>query len=837
MHDISGLKTITRWCAVWLCCVAPMILHARIAVAESNPAREIVVRAGAYDNSPKVFIDPQSGEMQGIFPDLLAHIAEAENWRVEYIFGTWSECLDRLEKGDIDIMVDVAYSPERAEKFHFSNETVLINWGCLYSRKHLAIESLLDLQGKSLAVMKNSIHTVGDGGIVQLLKKFNVDATYIEVDDYTRVFEMIDAGEADAGVVNRIFGNLHENAYDIAGTPVIFNPRQIRFAFSKIDDNNRPNRSLLKEHIDAHLARLKADPDSFYHKVVEVYLSGQPREMLFADDNLGDGAIPLSRAERHWINAHPVVRIGCDPEFAPFEFLDENGTYSGIASDYIELLQKRLGIRFQMVKETTWARMVEKAEAGEIDVLPCVGKTRERLAYLDFSMPYIRFQRVIITRTDFPFIAGIRDIQDKRVAVQAKTSHDGYLKESTTIKPRHYKTLQASLLAVSSGEVDALVGNIASATFWIRRLNLTNLKIAAAVSPETRNLYFAVRKDWPELVTLINKGLASITPETENRIYNKWVSVEHAEGIAPQVVWSYAVRVVIIAGIVLTMIVLWNLSLKREITRRRTVEAALKHAAVKLSAANSRLKELDQLKSMFIASMSHELRTPLNSIIGFTSVILQGMSGELNERQKDQLSRVYHSARHLLALITDVIDISKIEAGRVDVYVEEFSLQAAVDEALDTIHPQAAQKELRIETNIPESIVLRSDRKRVLQSLINFLSNAVKYSENGAVIISAETREEQVAVSVRDTGIGIKKEDLPKLFEAFERLDSHLKIKAGGTGLGLYLTRKIVTELLRGTVNVESTPDQGSTFSFTIPVNLEPASHNEELPGENSACH
>ena len=222
------------------------------------------------------------------------------------------------------------------------------------------------------------------------------------------------------------------------------------------------------------------------------------------------------------------------------------------------------------------------------------------------------------------------------------------------------------------------------------------------------------------------------------------------------------------------------LSIGSDVTERKQAEAELEkyrlhledlvnERTAELEQANIKLKELDTLKSMFIASMSHELRTPLNSIIGFTGMTLQGLSGELNDEQKDNLARVYQSAKHLLALITDVIDISKIEAGRIDSFPEVVSLKKIIDEAIVTIEPQLKEKQLTLKVDMPEDVNLNTDRKRLLQCLINFLSNGVKFTEKGGITITARERNAEVEISVTDTGIGITEKEMPKLFEAFER--------------------------------------------------------------------
>ncbi len=272
-------------------------------------------------------------------------------------------------------------------------------------------------------------------------------------------------------------------------------------------------------------------------------------------------------------------------------------------------------------------------------------------------------------------------------------------------------------------------------------------------------------------------------------------------------------------------------TITRDVTERKRTEAALQRAhdqmeskvaerTRELQAANEKLLELDHLKSMFIASMSHELRTPLNSIIGFTGVILQGMSGKVNDRQRDQLSRVYASARHLLSLVTDVIDISRVEAGKVQVEASDFMLDQLIEESVDLVRKLASDKGLALKIHVAREINMHTDRRRLLQVMLNLVSNAVKYTVRGEVIISAELRGSRVRIKVTDTGVGIAEEALPRLFKPFERLDKLLRVKVLGTGLGLYLSKKLAEELLQGELGVASKYGIGSTFWLELPQKL-----------------
>jgi len=248
----------------------------------------------------------------------------------------------------------------------------------------------------------------------------------------------------------------------------------------------------------------------------------------------------------------------------------------------------------------------------------------------------------------------------------------------------------------------------------------------------------------------------------------------------------------------------------------KEMEKRVEKRTEELEHANLKLQELDRLKSMFIASMSHELRTPLNSIIGFTGIILQEMSGEINEEQRKQLTLVKNSANHLLALINDVIDISKIEAGKVKIALEEFDLSVLAQEIKDSFAVAVDKKGLELSLNTPPTLIIESDKRRTEQVLVNFVSNAVKFTDRGEIEIKIVKKEKTAEISVRDTGVGVKKEDMNKLFKDFSRIPVKDRT-IEGTGLGLYLSKKIA-DLLGGEIKAESEFGKGSVFTFTLPL-------------------
>jgi len=251
-----------------------------------------------------------------------------------------------------------------------------------------------------------------------------------------------------------------------------------------------------------------------------------------------------------------------------------------------------------------------------------------------------------------------------------------------------------------------------------------------------------------------------------------------------------------------------------------------------LATANERLQELDRLKSEFIATMSHELRTPLNSIIGFTGILRQGLAGPLNDEQKKQLGMVHSSGRHLLGLINDLLDLSRIESGRMELFVEDFAVDDLLKEIVQSLTPQAEQKRLRLDSSTDHpNLHLNSDRKKSFQILLNLANNAVKFTDAGRVNLDVHTGPDGVRFTVSDTGIGIKPENFPHLFEAFRQVDGSARRIYEGTGLGLYLSKRLA-RMLGGNITVESEPGIGSRFTLTLPQSPPPhlTSHEREDP-------
>ena len=253
-------------------------------------------------------------------------------------------------------------------------------------------------------------------------------------------------------------------------------------------------------------------------------------------------------------------------------------------------------------------------------------------------------------------------------------------------------------------------------------------------------------------------------------------------------------------------------------TYRNNLEKLVEIRTNELNKEKVKAQSADLMKSAFLATMSHELRTPMNSIIGFTGILLKEYAGPLNEEQKKQLGMVKNSSQHLLGLINDVLDISKIEAGKLNVLLAPFNYLITLEKTIEFLGPQAAKKGLVINSEISElNITLNSDERGVEEVVLSLLSNAIKFSEEGEIKVKVEVSDDFVVTQIIDQGLGIERRDIKKLFLPFIQLNEGLNRTHEGTGLGLTICKNLI-EKLGGTISVESKKDEGSKFTFSLPL-------------------
>lgn len=525
--------------------------------------------------------------------------------------------------------------------------------------------------------------------------------------------------------------------------------------------------------------------------------------------------ITLTPEEKAFIKIHPEIRLGADPKFVPFEFIDTDGEYKGITADYIDLLSRVTGIKMTVVKGLSWTEAYNKALHRDIDVLPAIGKTPEREVSFLFSEPYYHFKRVIVIRNSNTEIKGIEDLSGKTVAVQKFSSHHSYLQLYPNINLSLYDSVEAALTSVANGTETAFLGNLATTHYLINSTGLTNLKFIAFESEKSQPLFMAVRKDWPELVSIINKGLETITQEQRIAINDKWISVESGVDYGPILRKLFWASLFVIA--IWAVSLYWILRLKKEIEKRKKIQADLELAKQEAESANN-------VKSSFMARMSHEIRTPLNAITGIAYLMKKS---ETSLTKKMYIEKIIQASNNMLSIINDILDYSKIEAGKMEMENISFNMDDLLKSVVDIVSYKIDERgigfELSKDPRIPTCFY--GDPKRIEQILINLINNAAKFTEEGKISfeikLTARDKDDcHLMFSITDTGIGMSEEQMSNLFTPFSQADATINRRFGGTGLGLSIVKNLV-ESMNGDIKIYSTEGVGSTFLANISLKVD----------------
>ncbi len=538
----------------------------------------------------------------------------------------------------------------------------------------------------------------------------------------------------------------------------------------------------------------------------------------WADDVLTDG-------ERAWLREHPVIKLAPDRDFAPVEFIDEDGEYRGIAADYIELIGDRLSIDFQIVYLSDFNEGLEKVRSREVDMLATVIPTEERKSYMLFTSVPIEVPVVILTRKDISGYFSLEDLKGRSVGVVHSYAEHDFVREA-------YPDLDLTMLddvpegihKLALGELDFFISSVSVASHYIDKMGISNLRVAG-LTGYSHKLLFGSRSDWPELNSILEKGLALITPDEKKDIFRRWIGLTIDErGLSPKT--KMALYGALLACVSLLVIILvWNRTLKMEVARRTTelelyrghLEDLVEERTAELSVAKHEAEKANVAKSVFLANMSHEIRTPLNAILGFGAILERDPT--LSEKQASQVKIINRSGRHLLRLINDVLDMSKIEADKMVLNLADMSLYDLLADMDGMFRSRSEAKGLRFvlekQEELPDHVI--GDEAKLRQVLVNLLGNAVKFTGSGYVSLNVRQEDSSLVMDIKDTGPGIPKEDQELIFDPFRQ--SEAGRLSGGTGLGLGICRKLV-QIMGGDLSVESVLGDGSTFHLTLPLEI-----------------
>ena len=526
----------------------------------------------------------------------------------------------------------------------------------------------------------------------------------------------------------------------------------------------------------------------------------------------------LTPEERAWVAEHPVVRVATSADYGPFTYVD-NGTVRGLSVDYLARLKALTGLEFQLEPPASFPANLQKIGQGEVDVMMSLRDTPERRKTMSFTRPYISVPAVLLRRRSAADVAALDELRaGETVAISAGYAVGAFMEDRYPTNPLVTRPNDRTLLlALASGEVDAVVMDLAGATYLMRTQGIGNVHIAGDVG-FAYDLGIGYRRDWPILGRILDKALTSIDTQERQAMADRWIIAPSRSGIDGRLLkWGSLALAALLGG--LLFVVAWNRMLQRQVDARTAElrdELAERLRLQGADQARQLAEDANQAKARFMAQASHELRSPLNAVNGFAQLLKLDPEHPVDTRQRERIGHIEQASRHMLALIDDMMNYSRLESGTLALTVQPTELAELVPRCLALAEPAARAKEVdvRCELELAPNLRVMADTLRLEQVLINLLSNAIKYNRQGGwvAVRSASGAGGTVELAVADGGEGLTDAQQQQLFQPFNRLG---RTDAEGTGIGLVICKQLV-EGMGGAISVTSRPDVGTVFSLRL---------------------
>lgn len=770
--------------------------------AAASPVSETRVLRVAFPYAVGISEVDQYGNRKGLLVDYLNEIAKYTNWEYEYIDVDAQDLISNFQDGQYDLMGGTFYSKGFEERFAYPKYNTGRSMATLLCRKdddRLLSYNIATLNGKTIGVYERATDKIRH--LKDFLSSNDLDCNlrYYTRDDmggngdlYQQLrdgeVDMLMGNELEAGGEFRMVASFQAQPYYIV--------------------TNVGNQEIL-DGLNMALAHILESTPEFAEKTYNAN---------FPDTKLAD--IQFNKEELRYIAEKKSISVAVVKDWHPMYCVGNPiAHHEGLVPDLLKQIGAFSGLEFTFVYADTYAEAVQMILSGEADILGAYMGSEEQAFSegMALTQPYIDLNNIVLKNKSVSYpgsglTCGIQTGSNLPAGLEAA-------------EIRSYATPAELLEAVNSGEVDFIYG--VSATLEQRMQNHRYLNIVPVTQENnTTSAAFAMdRPITPELLTILNKAIGNLSSAEKSALLNQnLVSIGYTSLPLQELIYANPIAFLVIFGSGLLLLMLGVLLVVRSRMKNSMIQTQLEAAEAK-----------SQAKSEFLSRMSHEIRTPMNAIVGLTD--LTRMEQDVPQEVEKKLRKISSSSQYLLSLINDILDMSRIENGKMEIEQENFSLVNVLDELQSMMGTQAEQKALlfRERRQIRHEWIV-GDPIRLRQVLTNLLSNAIKFTSAGGVVslrveeISCDEQTARYRFSVKDTGVGIAPDNQKRIFASFEQIGTSTA-RSAGTGLGLPISSSIV-QLMGGELRVDSEPGKGSEFYTTLsfPLGVQEAVSEAALP-------
>ncbi|EDZ62650.1 signal transduction histidine kinase [Sulfurimonas gotlandica GD1] len=753
---------------------------------KNNP----VVKFGADKGWPPFDFLDKNGNYAGLSSEYIKIIEKKSGLKIKVYPVVWADALKSAKSKEYDGLTCVVETEDRKKYLRFSDAYLNVPMVIINRSKNSDIKSMEDLVGKSVSINKDSY-------VHEWLKSNHPKIKLHLTKSNEESLEAVSVGKAEAYIGNLAVATYIINKYLINNLKVITKVKGFNTSIGMaVDKDNEILFSIIQKSLKSITTQEDQEIKSRWRRVFSLEEKSQLLE--------------FSKKQQDWISRHQVIEYTGDPDWLPFEAADKDKQHIGIAAEYVKEIQKYTGITFKYVASSTWQEAISKVKDASVSMIV---ETIDSKLDLQYTQAFISNSIIIVMNDDSSYVENLNMIADKKIAVIKEYGYVPKLRqEYKNIVFYEVNNIQEGLSAISTGKYDALLCTFTLGSYMISEMGLHNVQIVGKTMVSA-DVGFGVVKEYSPLVEIINKVLNSIDKKQKHDILTKWTNQKYVEKVDYTLVWQ-------LVGIFIFFIfgtLYWNRKLSVEIAKRKQAQEELFEVNKKLEEAKDIAVNANKAKSDFLSNMSHEIRTPMNAILGFAELLDKRVE---DKKSKSFIKTIRSSGQTLLYLINDILNLSKIESGKLELVKSRVNIQNICEETINIFKLQAKQKGLQLQLDInkemPKAILI--DSIRLSEILINLIGNAIKFTEEGYVklVVNVDevyehTSKVDLTIRVEDSGIGIEKINQDKIFNIFEQTENQDVKKYGGTGLGLAISRKL-SKLMGGSLEVESVLGKGSSF-------------------------